>query len=827
MEDEMPTIPCPDCGLPLPPNPARCPSCGLTLTGPAAARLWEVDQSLSALRTERAGLLTQLRTPTARPEPTTTVLPAVPRADSPPAAPSSPAAPAAQGRPRWTTQQTLLAVGVLLVLVAASIALAVAWFIIGRYGQVVVMGTLTALAAWSALLLSRRRLANSAEALALVTGGLMLLDATAARRFGLLALDRADARWYTIASGLLVAALLAWLHHRDHRVAGFALLALTAASTAWLGVVALADDSGPAVAAVALVGAGVFGGLHLRLPGSLGLVRRAASGPAALWFAVAGFVAAVGALAAYRPDPGHGPTRDGLLSVVLLAVTAACGVAAVRQVLAVRATRSGSRAAVRADWVARPVSGDWRALGVVALVATAATPAAVLGLSQQVGAAGSAVLACLGAAAAVALLWLRPFGTSLGQWWAEGQAGAGLLLLVASAVELDSRPATVVALLAVSVVAASTAVLRPGWRAAAAGASALALVGAVAEAGSMSTPTVRSLALSVLAALLAGAALARAGRTEELPVGAVSLLTALSALWLALDERLPDLVAVAALLAVAGPAVAVAVLRPPARAVATGVAAAVGGWALWLAGGLVSPGVQLAAVAAVAALLVALAVWRLRRAEEPVLAGAAAVVAFVAVCDAVVRDWPHAAAGLAAAYGLVAVAYAALPHRRAVVAFGVAGLTVGAWIELAHAEVTTLEAYTVPLAVLLLAAGLWSRRELDERSWLTAGPGLAVGLLPPALLTIGDDGLVRPLVTVVVAAAVLALGAWRRWQALVVLGAIAAAVVALSELGPMTLHLPRYLTLGATGVALLALGARYEQRRADARQAVSWLASMS
>jgi hypothetical protein len=818
VEDEMPTIPCPDCGLPLPPNPARCPSCGLPLTGPAAARLWEVDQSLAALRTERAGLLTELRTSGARPEPSTSGPVATPRADVTPAAPP---------RPRWTTQQTLLGVGVLLVLVAASIALAVAWFLIGRYGQVVVMGGLTALAAWAALLLSRRRLANSAEALALVTGGLMLLDATAARRFGLLGLDRADARWYTIASGLLIAVVLAWLHRRDHRVAGFALLALSAASTAWVGVVALTDDSGPAVAALALAGAGVFGALHLRLPASLGLVRRAASGPAALWFAVAGLVAAVGALGAYRPDPGHGPSRDGLISVALLAVIAASGVAVVRRVLSVRATRSGSTAAVRTDWVARPASGDWRAPGAVALVATAAAPAAVLGLSQQVGAAGTAVLACLGAAGAVALVWLRPFGRSLGQWWAEAQCGAGLLLLVASAAELDSRPATVVALLAVSVTAASTAVLRPGWRAAAAGVSALALVGAVGEAGSMSTPTVRSLALSVVAVLLAGVALARAGRAEERTVGAVSALAALLALGLALGNQLPELVAVAALVAVAGPAVAVAVLRPPARAVAAGVAAATGGWALWLASGLASPGVQLAAVAAEAALLVTLAVWRQRHTEEPVLAGAAAVVAFVAVCDAVVRDWPHAAAGLAAAYGLVAVAYAALPHRRAVVAFGVAGLTVGAWIELAHADVGTVEAYTVPLAVLLLAAGLWSRRELDGRSWLTSGPGLAVGLLPPALLTIGDDGLVRPLVTVVVAATVLALGAWRRWQALVVLGAVAAAVVALSELGPMTLHLPRYLTLGATGVALLALGARYEQRRADARQAVSWLASMS
>ena len=43
----------------------------------------------------------------------------------------------------------------------------------------------------------------------------------------------------------------------------------------------------------------------------------------------------------------------------------------------------------------------------------------------------------------------------------------------------------------------------------------------------------------------------------------------------------------------------------------------------------------------------------------------------------------------------------------------------------------------------------------------------------------------------------------------------------------MTLRAPRYLTLGTVGVALLLVGARYEQSRTSARHAVSWLSSMS
>ncbi len=61
-------IPCPDCRRPLD-GSTSCPHCHLPLTGPSAARLWAVDQRLAALdgeqhalRSERIGLLTAMRT---------------------------------------------------------------------------------------------------------------------------------------------------------------------------------------------------------------------------------------------------------------------------------------------------------------------------------------------------------------------------------------------------------------------------------------------------------------------------------------------------------------------------------------------------------------------------------------------------------------------------------------------------------------------------------------------------------------------------------------------------------------------------------------------
>jgi hypothetical protein len=830
----MSAIPCPACSHPLPQSPTSCPACHLPLTGPHAARLRQVDQDLAVLQRERTTLLASLRSQPA--SPAMAAAPATAAASTPgPGAPPVPplASPARAPRRTWTTQQTLLAVGVLLVLVASSIALAIAWFLIGRIGQMVVMGGFTAAATVAALQLSRRHLPSSAEALAVVAGGLLLLDVSAARRFGLAGLDGVDGRIYAAVTGLLVAILLAWLHSHDRRIAGFALLSLTAASIGWAGIVAFAD-SAAGVAGLSLAGAVLFGIAHLGIPRSFGLTRRAATGPAAGWAAVSFAVAAVGALAASADALGStsGPrtsdlTVDGVACGAVLATLSAAGVLVIRRVVAVRTSRLGSRAAVRADWGARPVSGDWRALGVVALVASAAAPTAVLTLAVQLGSFWTAVLAVLAGILATGLAVSRVRTTSLGMAWCEAQSALALAVLVLVTVAQDSRPATIIALTATALAATTAAVHRPGWRAPASAVAGLAGVAAVTLTGALVSPDVEVLAAALAGCALVALALVRRSQPEEVTLTAVGYLTLAGALLRALAGGRPNGVVITVLAAVTVAAVASAVLRPALRAAGAAAAALAASWALWLAGGLVGPHTQWALVVLAALTLVAVALWRRGHVEEIVLGLLATLVALTTVAVAVDRSWPHAAAGAAAAYGLIAVGYAALPHRRTVLTLAVVALTSATWLELDHAGVTTLEAWTLPLAALLLAAGMWSHRELGDHSWLTAGPGLAVALLPSALFTTVDDGVVRPLLTVTAAALVLAVGALRRWQALVVLGAAAAVVIAISQLGPYAVQLPRYLTLGTLGVALLAVGARYEQRRADARQAVSWLASMS
>jgi hypothetical protein len=60
-----------------------------------------------------------------------------------------------------------------------------------------------------------------------------------------------------------------------------------------------------------------------------------------------------------------------------------------------------------------------------------------------------------------------------------------------------------------------------------------------------------------------------------------------------------------------------------------------------------------------------------------------------------------------------------------------------------------------------------------------------------------------------------------------VLGSCALAFVVATRLGPYAPLLPTWVTLAAAGLLLLVLGATYERRLAQAREAVAWVAQMS
>ena len=74
--------------------------------------------------------------------------------------------------------------------------------------------------------------------------------------------------------------------------------------------------------------------------------------------------------------------------------------------------------------------------------------------------------------------------------------------------------------------------------------------------------------------------------------------------------------------------------------------------------------------------------------------------------------------------------------------------------------------------------------------------------------------------------ALVVFGTLTHRQAPFVVGAGALAFVVVVRLGPYAPLVPRWVTLATVGLVLLAVGATYERRRQQAREAVAWVAQM-
>lgn len=199
-----------------------------------------------------------------------------------------------------------------------------------------------------------------------------------------------------------------------------------------------------------------------------------------------------------------------------------------------------------------------------------------------------------------------------------------------------------------------------------------------------------------------------------------------------------------------------------------------------------------------------------------------ALGALVAVGLAV-SDAPFLALVLALC-GVLAAGAAVRPERRPVAGYLAAALFVLAtWVRLAASEVSFPEAYTLPVTVPALVAGvLRRRRDPEASSWTAYGPGLAATLLPSMAVAWTDTDWLRPLLLGVAALVITLLGARYRLQALLLLGGAVLALDGLHELAPYVVQvagaLPRWLPPALAGLLLLVVGATYEQRLRDARR---------
>ncbi|HWH28453.1 MAG TPA: hypothetical protein VNU26_05745, partial [Mycobacteriales bacterium] len=206
------TLACPSCAAALTGAP-RCTSCGVTLVGPDAQRLWQVDQRLAALGREQAALahertalLTRLAAaPGAATEPEgARQIPAERRGLVPPAG-------AGETRPSGV-QNTLLAMGGLLLALAATVFAAVTYSRTGVAGRALLLLVCTVAAVAVTVAARRRQMLASAEAAGFVAVALGVLDMWSAKHAGLVGQDISWGWWLAGGFGVLAASslLLAW-----------------------------------------------------------------------------------------------------------------------------------------------------------------------------------------------------------------------------------------------------------------------------------------------------------------------------------------------------------------------------------------------------------------------------------------------------------------------------------------------------------------------------------------------------------------------------------------------------------------------------------------
>jgi hypothetical protein len=174
--------------------------------------------------------------------------------------------------------------------------------------------------------------------------------------------------------------------------------------------------------------------------------------------------------------------------------------------------------------------------------------------------------------------------------------------------------------------------------------------------------------------------------------------------------------------------------------------------------------------------------------------------------------------------GAAVSAHAIAHHERRWLGWVGAGLaTVALWIRLADTSVTTWEYYTLPPAIALVVFGVVKLRlDREVASLPVLGPGVFLALIPSVPAALQDPVSMRTALLGIACLVFILGGAWLRWAAPLVGGALVASVLALAQM-PSAQALQQWWVLGAAGLLLLFLGITWEARLHDLRRATAYV----
>jgi len=790
---------CPDCRYTIEYGVPSCPHCELPLRGTTAQLLFS-----TLLRADQ--LIDQLR---AAPRLQPAMAGAAPISPVPPRGSSQPTAPRASRLEATSIPKILLGLGALCLLVAAMVFLAVAWSSLGMGGRTAVLLTLTTLAGLAVTWLAGRSLRAGAEAFAVVLLGLVALDVTGAENAGWLG-QHGDAGFALILGGVVAAAGFAvarlGLDSKVRRIIGAEVVTVLGAGTcgaALLGV--LPDAAGALTATLASAAAA---GLARRtrltdLASGLGLL-------AGLWWL--GLVAVGIDEALVAPTAGQlwGEVRVWPLLVAAAIAVLPALVSSLTDTLRVAATAVATLVATGAAAivvVGNPLNEAAATAGVVLALTTLAvwrlpapwqlTPVPTLAPA----AVASIFFIVLEAGTAAGRLAFEPWSvSSTHHVLSDVLPIAGWLLLP-----------LVSALVAALWVGADLAGEHLPWPRILAVVVPLTLAAALA---SYDVPLWAPFAVLVLGTLVAFAVEFFGGATAAIAtavVGVTALAAGAPSTWLTL----------AALTVLTCLALAIDLLEDEARAHthAARVLLPI------LLGGLVGTIGELAAwetdwrAIAVLATVGLLALWR----SGPVLEAGAALTGLVTVAWQA-PDLTWLAVDLTVAGALV-TASSLLHGRRDLGWAGGALLMAATWARLADLEVTTVEAYTLPLATALVLVALWRMWRTNLPSLQALTPGLVLATVPTLLQVLAAPVSDRAILLGGGCLVLVLVGVGLRWGGPLVVGAAVGGLEVLREATYASV-LPQWVLIALVGGLLTAIGVTWEQRLRDLRLAAGYVRAL-
>lgn len=831
---------CPDCRTDLPAGVPVCPTCALLVRHPLAVDLFgtlqRADGILARLRTEsdafRAAPVS-VTAPSAAPGvlggplAPPTAPPAAKRAMSaglpsytgpvPPAPPLSPPSP--RGVSFASVPKILLGLGAFCLLVAAVIFLAVSWSTLGVGGRTAVLAGLTLTAGASALLLHRVGLRIAGESLVVVALGMLALDVVGAGAAGWFG-DAGDSA-VACAAGVVVA------------LAGSTLGLVRVSGQPRLVAPQVIAGLGLVVGYAGAVGATdhwlVAGHVFTALGVATVLVGRQLGAPALLWSAAAaaglawtGTTGAAFVESVANPDLRQLWVDGSGWSLLVSAAALLVPGIVVRHRALLLAGASGAALLVTVVLTLPCIDTGARTVGLVALGTTAAW---VLALGVLPHPVRVVAFAPSGAGSLVLLgLALETTGTALDRWSRLGDVldqpfGIRLTSPDAATEPLLLVPSLLTVLACVALVdGARTRRTLPVWGRVA---GLVAGVGVATTVASYDVPLAVPLAVLTVVALGAVAlALLTAGAEATAWACAATVTTAAVALGALPSDGL--VLANVGPLAAALVALAVVGRQPATRFVAGAAAPAALG--LVTAAAVMVIGDDAAWVSVPVLLAVGVLALALPRPDVELSAVAVALVAMPVSLVTVTDPGGYTALWLTVA-GFLAAATALLHEtRRGCAIAGGVLLLLASWVRLADLDVTEPEPYTLPLAVGLLAFGLWRLQRSAAVGTVEALlPGLLLATVPSLLWVLGDPVSLRALALGGACLALTVAGAALRWSAPLVVGATVGAAVVLRELGPYAGEFPKWVWIGLAGALLTLVGITWERRLRDVRQAVGFL----